>query len=253
MLRLSRRLKALVQMVPHGVKIADIGTDHAFLPCYLLREKIASAAIGVEVNKGPYHKACATVEEYDLLEKIEIRLGDGLAVIKPGEVNAIIIAGMGGTVIRDILEKSPQVVASLDKLIIQPMRAPELVREWLVEHAWSISEEELIYEDKRFYQIIGAIPQRSENRKSVGVQFSPVLMNEFILNELETLYGPILMNKRHPLLAGLVEKDMKGLQEIINELAKSDTKDAQKRLIKYQEKLQELKELKEWLSVAKQS
>jgi len=236
-------------MVPSGLKIADIGTDHAFLPCYLLREKISPSAIGVEVNRGPYHKACATVNEFELQEKMEIRLGDGLAVIKPGEINVVIIAGMGGAVIRDILEKSPQVVSSLDKLIIQPMRAPELIRKWLVDHGWLLSEEDLIYEDKQYYQIIGAIPSRSENQKSTAcIQGPPV-----ILNKLETLYGPILLKKRHPLLAGLVEKDIAGLQEIINELAKSDNKDAKIRLIKYQGLLKELKGLKEWLSVAKSS
>jgi tRNA (adenine22-N1)-methyltransferase len=241
LLRLSRRLMALAQMVPRGAKIADIGTDHAFLPCYLLKEHITPAAIGVEVNKGPYQKACATIEEYGLQEKIEIRLGNGLTVIKPGEIDVVIIAGMGGAVIRDILERSPQLVVSLDKLIIQPMKGAELVRYWLIDHGWLINEEELIYEDKQYYQIIGAKQKKQgEHRK-----------NDFTLTEIEAIYGPLLLKKRHPLLVDLVEKDIKGWQEILNELAKSDKEGAKLRFLEYRQKLQELKELRKWLLVAK--
>jgi tRNA (adenine22-N1)-methyltransferase len=232
---------ALAQMVPSGAKIADIGTDHAFLPCYLLREKITPFAVGVEVNKGPYQKACATVEEFGLQEKIEIRLGDGLAVIKPREINVVILAGMGGVVIRDILEKSPRVVASLDKLIIQPMKGAELVRYWLINHGWLINEEELIYEDNQYYQIIGAKQNKHGEHGNVVLT----------LTEFEAIYGPLLLKKRPSLLTGLVEKDIKGWQEILNELAKSDKEEAKLRFIEYRKKLQELKELQKWLSIAK--
>lgn len=228
-------------MVPNGARIADIGTDHAFLPSYLIKEKIASFAIGVEVNKGPYNQACSTVVEYDLLEQIEIRLGDGLTVINPSEVSVVILAGMGGGVICDILEKSPQVVKSLDKLIIQPMKNAELVRYWLIAHDWKISEEELIYEDKQYYQIIGAIKRKqTEQAESVST-----------LTESEAVYGPLLIKKKHPLLSSLVEKDIKSWQEILDELAKSNKEEARLRFLEFQEKLHELKELRQWLSAVK--
>jgi len=139
-----------------------------------------------------------------LLEQIELRLGDGLTVLKPGEVNAVLLAGMGGAVICNILEQSPQVLFSLDKIIVQPMRNVAHVRLWLVEHGWSFSEEELIYEDKQYYQLFSAI-QTKEKPLS--------------LSEVEATYGPLLLKKRHPLLSGLVEKDLEGWQEILSELA----------------------------------
>jgi len=107
--KLSQRLLTLAQMVPRGARVADIGTDHAFLPCYLVKEKISPYVIGVEVKKGPYKKACFSVNKYNLEEQIELRLGNGLTVLKPGEVNTVVLAGMGGTVVCNILEQSPQV------------------------------------------------------------------------------------------------------------------------------------------------
>lgn len=235
--KLSQRLLTLAQMVPWGVRVADIGTDHALLPCYLLREKRSPYVIGVEVNAGPYEKACASIEEYNLQGKIEIRLGNGLAVLKPGEVDVVVLAGMGGAVICDILEKSPEVVSSLEKVIVQPMRGAELVRFWLADHGWLCSEEELVYEDKQYYQIIGA--KQSETRERVSS-----------LSEIEAAYGPLLIKKRHPLLCGLVEKDLEGWQEILHELAKSNKEEARIRLSAYQEKFQKLRELRDWLSAA---
>ncbi|MDD2211575.1 MAG: class I SAM-dependent methyltransferase [Clostridia bacterium] len=234
MLKLSQRLLTLARMIPCGTRVADIGTDHALLPCYLIKENISPYVIGVEANKKPYKKACFTVEQYNLQEKIAIRLGNGLAVLKPGEVNTVVLAGMGGPVICDILEKSPQVLASLDKIIVQPMRNAEIVRFWLVEHGWLFSEEELIYEDKQYYQIIGA----KQREPGEGV---------FSLNEAEAAYGPLLIKKRHVLLSGLVEKDLAGWQEILGELAKSKKKETKRRVIAYQEKMQKFRELQEWL------
>jgi len=242
LLKLSHRLATLAQMVPVGARIADIGTDHAFLPCYLGQERISPFAIGVEVKKGPYQRACSTVEAFDQKEKVEIRLGDGLAVINPGEVDIVIIAGMGGAAICDILENSPQVVTLLDKLIIQPMKGAELVRYWLVKHGWLISEEEIIYEDKQYYQIIGAVQRKKLCHDSEDLVSS--------LDELEAVYGPILLKKRHPLLVCIVEKDINGWQDILDELAKSNKEEAQIRLKEFKEKHHRLKELKEWLLAA---
>ncbi|MGI6588831.1 MAG: tRNA (adenine(22)-N(1))-methyltransferase [Peptococcia bacterium] len=236
--KLSQRLLKLAHMVPVGARVADIGTDHALLPCYLVKKEISPYVIGVEVKKGPYKKACLTVNEYNLQGQIELRLGNGLTVLKPGEVDTVVLAGMGGTVICNILEESPQVLFSLDKIIVQPMRNAALVRLWLVEHGWLFSEEELVYEDKQYYQLISA-RRRGPKEKVLS------------LNEVEATYGSLLLKKRHPLLSGLVEKDLEGWQEILGELAKSNKEEAKIRLIIYQEKLRKLKELKEWLLVAK--
>lgn len=273
LLKLSFRLLALAQMVPPGTRVADIGTDHAFLPCYLLLKKISPFVIGVDVHRGPYTKACATVCAYNLKDSIELRLGNGLAVISPAEVDTVIIAGMGGTTIRDILAKSPEVTTTLKKLILQPMTGAEAVRSWLYQQGWRITEEELIYEDNQYYQVIGAeknqtrewetnqkvakqrkLEQEEFEQEALGKSVQEQKDNKYftaLLKELAPAYGPLLLKNRHPLLPGLLEKDIAGLQDILLELAKSNNEEAKKRYREYLLKVEKLKELKEWLLAAK--
>ena len=104
-------------MVPQGAQVADIGTDHALLPCYLIREKIAARVIGVEIKKGPYQRANLNISNYNLSSEIELRLGDGLTVLKPREVDTVILAGMGGSLICRLLEAAPQIVTGLNRLL----------------------------------------------------------------------------------------------------------------------------------------
>ncbi len=226
-LKLSQRLMALAQMVPAGARVADIGTDHALLPCYLVREKSAPYVIGVDVHQGPYERAQQMVQEAHLQDKIELRLGDGLAVIKAGEVELVVIAGMGGATIQEILERAPHVINKLQKLILQPMNNAETVRFWLQEHDWRITQEELIYEDRQYYQIIGAKPA--------------------LARELEAAYGPLLIQNRHPLLPELLNRDLEGLQIVLQQLAQSTQEDARLRYREYTQRLQKIKELKERL------
>lgn len=233
--KLSERLLSLAKMVPTGAKVADIGTDHAFLPCYLVKKKIVSHAIGIDVNEGPFQIAKRTVEEQRLSSLIEIRLGNGLLPLRPGEVDVAVLAGMGGSAMRDILVQSPEIVAGLNKLIIQPMIGAEAIRYWLHEQGWVIIEEDLIYEDKRVFQVIGA-------KKGKGQS----------LSLMEACYGPLLIRKRHPLLKQIIAKDIMGLQEILMQLAKSQSNEAKKKYSEFQEKMAMVKELYECLLAVKQ-
>lgn len=241
-LKLSERLLAIAALVPYGARVADIGTDHALLPCYLVESEKAASVIGVDVHRGPYERAWQTVREYSLEEYIKIRLGDGLTVLQPGEVDTVVIAGMGGTAISNIFTESPQVVGSLRKAILQPMTNPAAVRNWLWEHGWEITEEDLIYEDQQYYQLIGA-----EN-----VHLGATAVRSFF-PELAAEYGPLLIRHRHPLLPGLLERDLKAMQAMLEQLAKSSQEDVQLRYREAQQQMQKMKELREWLLVAKPS
>jgi tRNA A22 N-methylase len=180
---------------------------------------------------------------------------------------------MGGSTMRDIFEESPEVTASLSKIVIQPMSGADTIRNWFNEHRWFINDEELIYEDGQYYQIIGCgrteneyiannateIKGRKNNEKE-GLdegntdQDNLLTMSILIDNiketafkELEASYGPLLIRKRHPLLKPLIEKDMAGLQEIINMLAKSKSNEAKNRYASFTDRYNSLRELKEWL------
>lgn len=235
MIKLSKRLQAIAELVPPGARIADIGTDHAFLPCYLVKKGITPQAIGVEVKEGPYSAACRTVRAYHLEDKIDIRLGDGLKPLQPGEVEAVILAGMGGNTMLEILEAFPQLVDSLQTLILQPMNGAEHVRAWLARRGWAIADEELLLEDGRFYQVIKAVRGQGQIPAGMGLY-----------------YGPLLIASRHPLLPELIEKDIQALQDIKAQLAKSQSEMALERLRELEQRIQEMKELKECLSAAKE-
>ena len=110
MIKLSQRLQAIAQFVPQGAQVADIGTDHGFLPCYLVQCGQADRVIACDINEQPLAVAQKNIADSQVGEKVLTRLGDGLQVIAPGEVNVVTIAGMGGALMAEILNDAPQVV-----------------------------------------------------------------------------------------------------------------------------------------------
>lgn len=235
MINLSQRLQALADFVPPGMRIADIGTDHAFLPCYLVGTGICPSAIGVEVRPGPYDSARRTVRSYNLEKLIDLRLGNGLMPLKEGETEVIIIAGMGGALIAEILESSPQIIDSVSRLVLQPMNGAEIVRSWLYEKGWMIIGEALVKEDGRIYQIIAA---------EKG--------NQRMLTDAELLYGPVLIRESHPLLLELLQKDLQSWQEILHHLAKSRSETAERKRMAIKERIHLIKGLVGCLSTVRQ-
>jgi len=158
MLRLSKRLEMIADQVPPGSRIADIGSDHALLPSYLARKGGISKGIAGEVNPGPYQAASKQIRDAALGEMIDVRLGDGLAVIEPEEVDVIIIAGMGGALIAAILEAGQEKLAGVQLLVLQPNVGESTVRTWLIEHNWTLAAEQILEEDGKIYEILTAVP-----------------------------------------------------------------------------------------------
>jgi len=152
-LKLVGRLAALAELVPRGSRVADIGTDHAYLPIELVQEHIVASAIAGDVHLGPWKAAKEHVDALGLTQRISVRLGDGITVLSPGEVDVVIIAGMGGQTIIEILIGKPEVTKSLKRLILQPMVAANTVRSWLNENQWGVVDERLVQEEisRNFY------------------------------------------------------------------------------------------------------
>src|SRR5690606_8294198 len=129
---------------------------HALLPCYLILNKLVPKVIAVEVNEGPYEAARRQVQRYGLERHIDVRLGDGLTVLKPGEVHSIVLAGMGGTLINTILQQGREVLAKTHQIVLQPNVAEAKLRRWMLDNGWCLIEEELVLEHDRFYTILVA-------------------------------------------------------------------------------------------------
>ncbi|MCR8718627.1 tRNA (adenine(22)-N(1))-methyltransferase TrmK [Pseudomonas syringae] len=176
------RLERVATHVPAGARLADIGSDHGYLPVALLNRGTISAAVAGEVALTPFYAAERTVRENDLDQQISVRLADGLAAIEPADgITAISLCGMGGETIRDILESGKARLSGQERLILQPNGGEQPLRVWLMAHDYRILDEEVLRENRFDYEII--VAERSE----------PVTYTA------EQLYfGPIQMQTRSP-------------------------------------------------------
>ena len=130
-MELSKRLYAVAGLVTEGASVADIGTDHGYVPIYLVKNNIASKVIAMDINRGPLERARMHIIGHGLKDQIETRLSDGLRMVNPGEVDGMIAAGMGGALVIKILEDSKEVVDSLAFAILQPQSEISKVRKYL--------------------------------------------------------------------------------------------------------------------------
>ncbi len=192
--------------------MADIGTDHGYIPIFLVKKGICDTAIASDINKGPVLKAEKNVKLYGLQDKIQCRLGGGLKTIVPGEVDTAVIAGMGGHLIVSILEESAEVAQKMQALILQPVQHVEILRKYLYENGYEILSEDLCFDEGKYYEIIKA---RYDGKKRT----------------LEDIYyeiSPFLMKKRHPLLQEYILHKI-NKNNIIVENINEDTEAASRR------------------------
>ncbi|WP_062198665.1 tRNA (adenine(22)-N(1))-methyltransferase [Massilibacterium senegalense] len=179
---LSKRLELVASFIPKGAKIADIGSDHAYLPTYAYLKGLIQKAIAGEVNNGPYELAKNQVETLQLTEYIDVRKGNGLHVLKPGEVTCVTIAGMGGSLIRAILEEGKEKLIGNERLILQPNNASQAVRKWLFQNEYELLAEMILEEDEKIYEILvaekGIANKPYEKIGEVGILVGPFLAKE---------------------------------------------------------------------------
>ena len=157
-MELSIRLKTVAEAVTKGNRVADVGTDHGYVPIYLVKNNLSPAGIAMDVNKGPLEKAQEHIREEKLGGKIVTRLGNGLAPLEPGETDTVIIAGMGGDLICKILKAKPEFLIEGKEFILQPQSEWFKIRRLLKEYRYQIEKEWFLKEDGKYYVIIKAEP-----------------------------------------------------------------------------------------------
>lgn len=180
-LRLSKRLEAVASNIPPKSILADIGSDHAYLPCYAFLKGYITNAIAGEINEGPYRSAMDQVAKSGLREVIDVRKGNGLEVIEPNEVDCITIAGMGGSLITTILEEGKNKLEGVRRLILQPNIGAINIRKWLMDHQWQIVSETILEEDGKIYEILVADrgePKAPYINLEAGLLLGPFLVKE---------------------------------------------------------------------------
>ena len=151
-MEISKRLRTVAELVS-GRTVADIGTDHGYVPLYLYEQGKIEKALACDINRGPLEKAKENIASAKAERVVEARLGSGLTPVRIGEVESAVIAGMGGMLICRILADSPQVVQSLRELILSPQHDQETVRRYVAQIGFAITEEKLVKEDEKYYHI----------------------------------------------------------------------------------------------------
>ena len=144
-------------LVPPGVAVADIGSDHAHLPVHLVRSGVCPRAIASDIGEGPLRNAAGTVARAGLRDQIELRLSDGFACFAPGDAGCWVLAGMGGTLMARLLSAAPWLCAPGTVLVAQPMRHAEELREWLIRNAFRIEQESACRDAGRAYMALRAV------------------------------------------------------------------------------------------------
>ena len=174
---LSMRLERVATHVPAGARLADIGSDHAYLPVALMRRGVIAAAVAGEVATTPFHAARRTVDDNGLAQHITVRLADGLAAIEVAdEISAISLCGMGGETIRGILDCGKAHLNGGERLILQPNGGEQPLRQWLMENDYQILHEELLRENRFYYEIIVAERAEAVTYSAEQLYFGPLQM-----------------------------------------------------------------------------
>lgn len=177
---MNLRLNSLAAMVDNGDRIADIGTDHAYLPIELIKSGKITYAIASDIAKGPLDNAKKDVQKASLENQIDIRLGAGLSTVSDqDQIDTVIIAGMGGKLITQILDDAWQKKLRFKSLVLEPNVGEYGVRKWLTEHSYKITAEQIIAESGHIYELIKAIKsQKKSNLSAAELYFGPFLLRE---------------------------------------------------------------------------
>lgn len=232
-MKLTARLMAIATFIPAGSFIADIGTDHALLPIYLVSKGISPMVIAGDLNEGPLEAARKNIVAAGLSDKIIIKKGFGLEVVE-SSTQVAVIAGMGGSTISDIIEKAGPDAGRL-RLVLQPMADADFLRTWLAGNGWKIEDEELVMEDGRLYEIIAAVPGIEESEDTVILKI-----------------GPRLFEKRHPLLREKLQTEINKNRGIIINLQQGISDEAKEKISILTENNRDLERIAACLSSVKQ-
>lgn len=210
-MKLSERMKAVAAMVTNGNILADVGTDHGYIPIMLVQRGYIPGAIAMDINEGPLQRARENIRAHELQEKIDTRLSDGVRSLKEGEADSIVIAGMGGELMIRILTEGGSVCRSAKELILQPQSEIQKVRRFLRENEYRIVDENMVFEDGKYYSVMKVEPVEKDSTWEK--------MNETVTIACDR-YGPLLLKNGNPILRKFLVTEHKKLVEIEYNLEK---------------------------------
>ena len=220
-MELSKRLQAVADLVSEGLVVADVGTDHGYIPIYLIETKKSPKAFAMDVNKGPLLRAKEHIAEHGLETCIETRLSDGVRALQKGECDCVVVAGMGGALTIKIMEEGKDIFRSLKEFVLQPQSELQKVRAYLYQNEYSIVEENMVLDDGKFYPMFRVINGQSEEYHAI-----------------ELCYGKLLLEQKNTVLKNFLEKEKAVKELILSNLEQSFGEHIETRRKEIQEELE---------------
>lgn len=222
-MQLSKRMQAVADLITPTDALADVGTDHGYIPIYAVEEKIVNHAIAMDINRGPIERAASHIAEHGLEAYIETRCCDGVSGLKSGEVQTVVIAGMGGGLMQKIMEDGQEVLKSVSEVILQPQSEIEKFRYYLAACGWFIEREDMVFEDGKYYPMMRVVHGTME-----------------ITNPLFAKYGIYLLEERHPVLKAFLEKSLETNNAIVHRLYENGRTDEDNRVKELKEEMRHM-------------
>ena len=217
-------------MVTSGGVLADVGTDHGYIPIALIQRQKIKSAIAMDINKGPLARAQDNIASARLGDYIQTRLSDGVAALGEGEADSILIAGMGGELVIHILSEGEKVCKAASELILQPQSDIRKVREYLRLHHYKIVDEDMICEDGKYYPMMRVI--------NVELDDAWMKMDEQTRVACD-IYGPLLLRNGNPVLRRFLVRQHRQLTQILQTLqAQTMSEKIETRIAEVSEELQ---------------
>ena len=239
-MELSKRLNAVASLVTEGYRLADIGTDHAYIPIFLAATGKIPEAVAMDVNRGPLLRAEENIRTYGLENKIATRISDGFAALEKNEADSAVIAGMGGLLAIRILKEGADTVRSLKECILQPQSEIEKVRAFLLEEGFFFLREDMVEEDGKYYPMMKVRPpgggRKVRNETDHG---EPDKEREIVCgwDAEELQYGKLLLKEKNPILREYLQKEIRIRTQILAGLKDRDSTDVRRRITELEEEL----------------
>lgn len=224
-MQLSKRLQAVANFVTKGNTVADIGTDHGYIPIYLCEEGITPRAIAMDINQGPLKRAEENIQLHGLNNRITTRLSDGVTALSKEESDTVIIAGMGGGLVKKILSEGTEVLKSVKEFVLQPQSELKEVREFLRENHYCIIDEDMVLDGGKYYPIMKVVHG---------------IMDE--LEPEEYKFGKFLIEKQHVVLRQFLLKEQRNHKKVREQLRSLNSQEGHilARIITIEEELKDI-------------
>lgn len=225
-MKLSTRLQHVANTITPGFRVADIGTDHGYVPIYLMENQLATHVIAMDINTGPLTRAETHIKEAHLEACIETRLSSGFSALRENEADIAVIAGMGGELMKSILENGSHVTGSLRELVLSPHSEIDIVRKFLHTIGFKIIKEEMLMDEGKFYTIIKAV--KGADRPYTDTEYR---------------YGALLMEKKDEVLWNFLKRRKRKILDILARLRAEQTENAKAREEQLYKELMEINEI----------